>query len=527
MLSLTLIRLLHKKEGSDKRHYPLQRFLPVCRPGTSALYRTFYTVIEQPPEYKLYGVLIQGRARPAALSGRLSLEKEMNTTPLSPRRMSLAALTMMTVSNMMGSGVFMLPATLARIGSISTLGWGLTFSVVICLALIFVKMNSLFPCNGGFIMNIRTCFGPFAGLQMMLGYWVSTWVGNCALLLASIGYLSYFFPSLVNPVYSVMACLFLLWFSVLVGLFGAKVVGRLQLFTGGCMLAVVLGVGIFGWMHFDHHLYQAVWNVSHQSNQKSVMNSAVLSMWGFLGIESASVSFGQVDNPGRAVPLATILGLCITGVCYFSSINVIMGILPNGLLIASASPFADSASAMWGHGIGELFSAAAVIACLGAIPGWQILQTEVPRSGAENGLLPPIFSQINRYGVPWVTLILTALLMSVLLLMTLSSDLQTQFSRVITLAVIASLFPYFFAVITLPGLMVKKKFPVNVRFYAYSLLSLITLIFIAAVLFSELSQALLCCIILQIVTIPIYLLYVLRKKNGGKRMHHFPQHFSD
>ncbi|HHO8887453.1 TPA: amino acid permease, partial [Klebsiella pneumoniae] len=92
--------------------------------------------------------------------------------------MGLLALTMMTASNMMGSGVFMLPATLARIGSISVWGWGLAFLAIAALALIFCKMSELFPRNGGIIASITASFGPFIGLQMTLFYWLSTWIGN-------------------------------------------------------------------------------------------------------------------------------------------------------------------------------------------------------------------------------------------------------------------------------------------------------------------------------------------------------------
>ena len=128
--------------------------------------------------------------------------------------MGLLALTVMTASNMMGSGVFMLPATLARIGAISVWGWGVAFLAITALALIFCKMSELFPRNGGIIASITASFGPFVGLQMTLFYWLSTWIGNCALLLAGVGYLSYFFPALHNPLYGTSACIILLWLSV-------------------------------------------------------------------------------------------------------------------------------------------------------------------------------------------------------------------------------------------------------------------------------------------------------------------------
>ncbi|VTM89446.1 Arginine/agmatine antiporter [Raoultella ornithinolytica] len=255
-------------------------------------------------------------------------------------QMGLLALTVMTASNMMGSGVFMLPATLARIGAISVWGWGVAFLAITALALIFCKMSELFPRNGGIIASITASFGPFVGLQMTLFYWLSTWIGNCALLLAGVGYLSYFFPALHNPLYGTSACIILLWLSVLWGLRGAKLVGYAQLFTGGCMVVVILSIGMLGWWHFDAGRYQMSWNVSNHSDLQAIINAATISLWGFLGIESASVSFGQVKNPRRTVPLATLLGLAIAGLCYATSTNVMMGILPHDVLVNSSSPFA-------------------------------------------------------------------------------------------------------------------------------------------------------------------------------------------
>lgn len=426
-------------------------------------------------------------------------------------QMGLLALTMMTASNMMGSGAFMLPATLAKIGSISVWGWGLAFIAIAAMALIFCKTNALFPRNGGIIASITASFDPFIGLQMTLFYWLSTWIGNCALLLAGVGYLSFFFPALHNPFYSTIACILLLWSSVLWGIRGAKQVGYAQMFTGGCMVLVILGIGVLGWEHFDIDRYQAAWNLSGVSDHQAIIRAATLSLWGFLGIESASVSFSQVKKPHRTIPRATLLGLGIAGLCYASSTNVMMGLLPHDALISSSSPFADGAKAMWGSAVGSLISAMVVIACLGAMPGWQILQTEVPRAGAENGLLPAFFARTNRHGVPWLGLVFTAALMTALLLLTLSPDLQNQFQCVITLAVSASLFPYAFAAASLPIIMVIHRQKRNVTFWTYCCLSLVALSFIAIALITTGASTVVWGVILQMLTIPLYLLYVVRR----------------
>ncbi len=434
-----------------------------------------------------------------------------NDRDISPHKMGVAALTMMTASNMMGSGVFMLPATLAGIGSVSVWGWFLTFPAVIALAIIFNKINDIHPQNGGIIANIGRCFGPFIGLQMTLFYWLSTWIGNCALLLASISYLSGLIPGLATPGGAFAGCMILLWCSVIFGLFGVRVVGKAQIITGSCMMLVILSVSLGGWWHFSAQNYLTAYNVSGQSQTQAIFHAAVLSLWGFLGMESASVSSGQVKNPRRTIPLATLSGLGIALLCYLLSGNAIMGLLPHSSLVVSASPFADSARLLWGSSAAHLVSLLVVIACIGAIPGWQILQTEVPRAAANAGLFPAIFGKTNRFGVPWVALLLTSLLMSGVLLMTLSADLQSQFRTVIGLAVSASLFPYAFAAISLPVMLVNKSAGNKVTL-GYLLLALVALAFVSLAIISGQSDTLVCGILIQMATLPLYLLYTSRRK---------------
>ncbi|VTM89450.1 Arginine/agmatine antiporter [Raoultella ornithinolytica] len=117
----------------------------------------------------------------------------------SAHKMGVIALTLVTASNMMGSGVFMLPTNLAGIGSISIWGWVFTIIGVIALALVFAKTSLITPRTGGIVAYASDAFGPFIGFQTTICYWISAWVGNVALLVAGVGYLSFFFPELKKP----------------------------------------------------------------------------------------------------------------------------------------------------------------------------------------------------------------------------------------------------------------------------------------------------------------------------------------
>lgn len=422
--------------------------------------------------------------------------------------MGLVALTLVTASNMMGSGVFLLPTNLANVGYISLWGWGLTIIGVMALALVFAKTNLIQQRAGGIVAYAGDAFGPFVGFQSTFCYWISAWIGNVALLVAGVGYLSYFFPEMRNPIVGSVTAIAILWAFIGLSCFGAKVAGRAQSFTAMCMLVVVLGIGLGGWAWFNPHTFTEVYNGTHRSNGSAIISAASIALWGFLGVESAVVSSGQVDRPAYTVPRATIIGLLIAAICYVSSCTVIMGIVPHEVLIKSAAPFADSARYMFGPTAGEIVSALSIIACLGSISGWLILQSESARSGAERGLFPRFFCETNRNDVTVKGLVATGLLMSAVLLLTASPDLAAQFQVIILMSVFASLLPYMYAVIALPIIMISKKMSVGPTFKLYAVLAMIGVVYSIFAMLGSGSQSIFWGTALIMVTIPLYSLVV-------------------
>lgn len=199
----------------------------------------------------------------------------------SAHKMGVIALTLVTASNMMGSGVFMLPTNLAGIGSISIWGWVFTIIGVIALALVFAKTSLITPRTGGIVAYASDAFGPFIGFQTTICYWISAWVGNVALLVAGVGYLSFFFPELKNPVYGCIAAIIILWAFVFLASFGARVAGRAQSFTATCGLVVILGVGLVGWFWFNPEMYSEVYNATGRSNSSAIISASSIALWGF------------------------------------------------------------------------------------------------------------------------------------------------------------------------------------------------------------------------------------------------------
>ena len=91
---------------------------------------------------------------------------------------------LMVAGNMMGSGVFMLPANLAGIGSIAIIGWLITVVGAIALGLVFAKLTEVTTAAGGPYAYARKAFGDYMGYQTNLVYWLANVIGNVGLAVA-------------------------------------------------------------------------------------------------------------------------------------------------------------------------------------------------------------------------------------------------------------------------------------------------------------------------------------------------------
>lgn len=125
-------------------------------------------------------------------------------------------------------------------------------------------------------------------------------------------------------------------------------IGKVTTFGVIALLIPVVGTATFGWLWFDPQVYMDNWNVTGTTDLDATCRSVLLCLWAFIGIESASVSSGLVDNPRRTVPLATMLGALLAGLVYIGSSQAIAGMFPASVTAASGAPFALSASLMVG-----------------------------------------------------------------------------------------------------------------------------------------------------------------------------------
>jgi arginine:agmatine antiporter len=375
------------------------------------------------------------------------------------RKMTLVQATMLVAGNMIGTGVFLLPVNLASVGAIAIVGFLVATAGAAALGLVFAKLGELDPQEGGPYAYARDFLGPYVGFQTNYVYWFGNWIGNIAIAVAAVGYLAEFIPPISGPPASVWATALVIWALTFANILGPRVVGALETWTMSLALVPILGIAFFGWLWFDKATFLAGWNVSGGSSLHAVSRSASMALWAFMGIESAAVSAGVIENPKRNIPLATLMGLGLSAVVYLLSSSVIMGIIPNAELQKAHAPFAEAARIAFGTWGMVVISLCAVLKSLGSLGGWMLLVGQSAKAAADDGMFPTAFARLNRHGVPGRGLVIVGVLMTIVLFATMSPTLAGQFNRIVDLAVILAVLPYVYASVALVKIVFDRKLP--------------------------------------------------------------------
>jgi arginine:agmatine antiporter len=366
---------------------------------------------------------------------------------------------MLVAGNIIGTGIFLLPVSLATVGSVSIYGWIIATLGAAALGLVFAKLGELKPVLGGPYVYAKDALGPYIGFQTNTIYWLATWLGNVAIAIAVTGYFAVFIPALGARPWSTVGTIVVIWLLTVVNLIGPRFVGRFETWTLGLALIPILGIATVGWFWFDPGVYRAAWNVSGQTDFHAASRAASICLWAYMGIESASVSATNIENPRRNVPIATLAGLALSAVVYISCSTVIMGLIPNETLQTSSAPFADAGAMILGRVGLVAVALCAVAKTSGALGGWMLLVGESSQAAAEDGMFPRIFGRVDRRGVPVRGMLVVSTLMTAVVLLTLQPSIANQFDVIVNLTVVLVVLPYLYSAVAVWQVCYQQKVP--------------------------------------------------------------------
>jgi len=365
------------------------------------------------------------------------------------KEIGLWTTTSLVIGNMIASGLFMLPATLAIYGGISLIGWLISGAGALCLALVYSWLSKLQPsATGGPYAYTREGMGNFAAFLVVWGYWISVWCTNAAIAVAFVSYLTAFIPELRNsPVLAVGTGLSAIWFLTWINTKGIREAGVVQVITTILKLVPLLVITIGGlfYLNLDHFV---PFNVSSQSNLSAITSSTTLTLFAFLGLECATIPSGNVKNAEKTVSRATIIGTLLTTFIYLAGTIAVMGLIPPSVLHDSQAPFADAAASIWGEEARYLVAGGAVISTFGALNGYILIQGQMPMAAARDHLFPRIFAKENKNGTPAFAIIISSVLISVLMSLNFTRTLADTYTFMVLLTTLTVLVPYLFSIIS-------------------------------------------------------------------------------
>ncbi|MBZ4663632.1 MAG: amino acid permease [Caloramator sp.] len=431
------------------------------------------------------------------------MEKELK------RELGLLPATAIVVGNMIGSGIFMAPQGLAAASNPKTtiIAWIITALGSMLLALSFANLGVKIPKTGGPIVYTREAFGEFPAFLIAWTYWIGSWVGNAAIITAFMNYLSYFFPvfSQSKPLAFLTSSL-ILWALTYINYRGVKEAGIVSMITTVLKILPLIVFAIIALTHFNISYFNTV--SSKEVSGLSTLPAAIaITLWSFVGLESATIPAGEIKDPERNIKLSTIYGTLITVAIYLAISILAIGAMPQDMLANSNAPLADiinyATEQKWG---GTLIALGAVISTLGATSGWILITARSSFAAAEDKLFPKVFAKVHpKYNTPSASLIISGIAANILLVMNYVSSLTSAFNFMLLLATLSFLPAYSFTAAAEILLLRNKDENFNLlNFIKSSFISILAFAYSIYAIYGTGAEVVMYGFILMLIGIPFY-----------------------
>lgn len=423
------------------------------------------------------------------------------------KEISLFMATMLVCGNMIGSGVFMLPSTLAQVSGpgATIIAWILTTIGSILIAISFANLGTKYPATGGAYQYTKEAFGDFAGFLSAWLYWNGSWIGNAAIIVAITSYASAVFPVLNKPIVSIIFSSAVLWIFTLINISGVKKAGKIQSFV---TVFKILFFGLFiivAFLNFDSANILPLF--PSEKGFSTVPLAATSTLWAFIGLESATVAAGELENPEKNIRKSTIYGLIISSVIYLLISIGSMGAMSNMDLSQSSAPLTDILTNALGSGLGKLHTVAVVICILGTIIGWLLSTARVAYAAGVDGVFPKFFGKVNeKTGTPVSALIFGSVLVNILLIMNFQKGMVDAFTFITILATLSYLPVYLLSVSAEMMLIFKEEKKFNFKiFIKKSALPLLAFVYVIWTIYGSGADTVMWGFILMLIGIPVYI----------------------
>lgn len=321
------------------------------------------------------------------------------------RAVGLLSLTAIAINGMIGAGIFVLPATVAKLlGPLSPLAYLISGVAIVLIVLCFAEVGSRFERAGGPYLYAREAFGSFIGFEVGWMFLLTRLTAFAAISNAFTAYLGYFWPLVGTGIGRVLAISAALSVLTAINLFGVRYSAWfVNLLTVGKLLPLLLlaTVGLF-FLDGQH------FSVSGLPEIGALRQASLVLIFAFGGFEFASVPTEEVLNPRRNLGVALIAAVTLTGTIYVLIQIVALGTVPQ--LATASAPLASAAQRFLGVTGAAVVTAGAVLSTTGTNGAVVLVGSRILYAMADGGQLPSALARVHpRYRTPHVSVIVFAL----------------------------------------------------------------------------------------------------------------------
>lgn len=358
----------------------------------------------------------------------------------------------------------------AACGASSILLWLIAMLFfAIPLGLVSTELATAWPHQGGMYVWVSQAFGKQAGFMVSWFYWVN----NFFYYPAALTFITIILISLINPDFAsnkIFVCICIisfLWFSTFINMRGMQAFSKFSNLAGifGVLLPAIilttLGLGSVWLWHnpiaTDYSLANWLPDLSLQSN----LSSLSILMFSMVGIELIPTMAGNVENPQKTFPRATLVSaILIAGLYIISTMALTFVVAPEK--IGAASGIVEVLNLL-GQQLNLPFllvivGSMIVLGSLGSIGVWIVAPITMLLESCKDSNLSSWFTKTNKNGMPIRALLIQAIVVTLIVIGTaFMPSVESFFKTLVYMAVIVQFIPYIF--MFLAFMVLRKKYP--------------------------------------------------------------------
>lgn len=339
--------------------------------------------------------------------------------------------TALVVGTMIGSGIFMLPVSLAPLGANALVGWVISIAGALSIAFALALLSRT-GGGGGIQSYIEQAFSPLIAFLTTWAFWFSNWTSVAAVAIAFGAATSRISPMFGDATVVVLALGSIVFLTV-VNAMGVRASGGLNLATIAIKLIPLVGVMLLlGLRGLSGTPFEPL--APAPVTIANIATATTLTLFAMLGFENATAPVGKVRDPKRTLPRALLGGTMMVGVLYLLSSSGVTFLLPAEAVAASPAPYADVFAAYGGETAVHLAALAIAISAFGALNCLILATGELGFAMAQRRQLPAIMAKTRGANTPVVAQAAGSALAIVLVLANSSRTTAGLFTFIILLS---------------------------------------------------------------------------------------------